>query len=397
MQYPNYESSYRELLTMQDAIDRVLVQNGCRTRHPGELSSARMAVMDAVRQIPGVFSWNYYRRAFSITTVGPAYNLNASYTHTGGDVERQLRLTSGTWPANAADCRVLLLNSLFDVQERVDSTTLQLTSDSNPGRDLAAQDVTLCQTDYRLGARIRRVLGLLESQTDLPIDYLSHPQLLRYLHINPTPSTPVFFNIHQSGKELNSIEITFAPPPLDARTYSLAVEMQPRPVRYYEELFTVSSVGSTVTAISGTFAEDQVGSVIRFSRDSFPVNGIGGDGAAYIPYVSQRIIKSVVSTTQATLDSPLPANVTDVSAVVTDPIDIDNNTMQGLFMAMCNRMFSQYSPNSPRLSDYLALEMQEKRAAIASNDYVHTDLLTKSGLTGMPEMDFILSFPITEG
>lgn len=395
--YSNYASNYSELYTFQDAVERVLLANGCRPGHPGELAAARVAVMDAMRQLPGQFKWNYYRRVLMLTTAAPTYNLNATYTHTGGSVERQLELSSGSWPANAADCKVILLNTLFDVESRVSNTVLQLTVNSNPGRNLAAQGVTICKPDYNVGARIRRVLSLFEAQTDLPIDYADYPSLLRYLHINPTPSTPVMFNIHQGGETINSLELTLAPPPLDVRSYALAIEAQPRALKVHEDNFTVSTSGTTVTASTGTFRSHHVGSVIRFSSSLSQPTGTSGFSDSYNPYTEQRVIKSVTNGTTAIMDSALPTNISStVSAVVTDPLDIDHNTMLGYFLAMCNRIFAQNSPNSQRLQEFVGVEAMEKRTAISNNDYVHTDLLTQTGLLGMPDMDFVLSFPITE-
>lgn len=395
--YSNYASNYSELYTFQDAVERVLLANGCRPNHPNELAAARAAVMDAMRHLPGQFRWNYYRRVLMIATSPPTYNLNAAYTHTGGDVERQLRLTTGTWPANAADCKVLLLNTLFDVEARVDDTTLQLTVNSNPGRNLAAQGTTICKPEYNIGTRVRRVLSLLEAQTDLPIDYADYPSLLRFLHINPTPSTPVMFNIHQGGEKINSLELTFAPPPLDTRSYALSIEAQPRALRVHEDNFTATTSGATVTAVTGTFKSHHVGSVIRFSSSTSAPTGMSGDGQGYNPYTEQRIIKSVTNGTTAVMDSALASDIaTTVAAIVTDPLDIDHNTMLGYFLAMCNRIFAQNSPNSQRLQEFMGIEAVEKRNAIANNDYVHTDLLTQTGLLGMPDMDFVLSFPITE-
>jgi hypothetical protein len=395
--YANYASSYNELLTFQDAVDRVLLANGCRQGHPGEFASARNAVIDAMRQIPGKFNWNYYRRVLMLATAPPTYNLNATYTHTGGDVERQLRLNSGTWPSNAADCKVLMLNTLFDVDARVDSTTLQLRLSSNPGRNLPAQSVTICKPDYQIGTRVRRVLSLLEAQTDLPIDYKDYPSLLRFLHVNPTPSTPVMFNIHQGGERINSLELTFAPPPLDIRSYALAIEAQPRQLRVYADDFTVTTSNATVTATSGTFTQAHVGSVIRFSGSSIKPTGSGGYTDNYNPYIEQRILKSVTNQNVAVMDSGLSSDITVASAaVVTDPLDIDHNSMLGYFLAMCNRIFAQNSPGSARLQEFLSIEEVEKRSAIANNDYVHTDLLTQTGLLGMPDTQFVLSFPVTE-
>jgi hypothetical protein len=391
--FPLISSDYSELLTFQDAVERVLTTVGARGGHPGEMASARNAVIDAMRELPGRFGWSYYRRSLQLTTIAPVYGNNATYTHTGGDVERQLSLSSGTWPSNAASGQVVLLNNLFRVDKRVDGTTLQLAETSNPGRDLPAQDTTLVYTAYPLSTRVRRLLYLAESQTNLYIDYASHQDLLQFQHINPVPSTPVMFNLHQSGTRMNQMEIEFAPPPLDQRTYSLSIDSQPRQLRTHEASFTTSTVGSTVTATVGTFKDIHVGSVIRFSENTTAPTGIAGTSDGHNPYVDQRIIVAKSSSTVVTMDSALSSDLTGVAAVVTDPLDVDHNNLLNLLLAMAARKFCQYSPNSGRLEEFMAMESAAFGQAIANNDYVHTDLLTKPSVLGIPDMEFILQFP----
>ena len=391
--YSNIASSYEELFTFQDAVERVLTTVGARGGHPGELASARNAVIDAMRELPGRFSWSYYKRSLQITTTSPVYNLNAAYTHTGGANERQLVLTSGTWPANAASGQVVMLGTIFKIGKRINDTTVQLSENTNPGRDLAAQDLTLVYTAYNIGTRVRRLASLQESQTDLPIDYASHQDLLQFQHINPVPSTPVLFNIHQSGSSINSMEVEFAPPPLDQRTYTLAIEAQPRQLRTHEDNLTVTTSGTAVTATTGTFKSRHLGSVIRFSSDAKPPTGTAGQSDSYNPYVEQKIITSIVSSSEATISSALSEDLTGVAAIVTDPLDIDHNTLLGLFIAMATRKFAQFSPNMQRLEEFISMENRELANAISNNDYVSTDMITQPGLLGMPDIDFILEFP----
>ena len=391
--YSNIASSYEELFTFQDAVERVLTTVGARGGHPGELASARNAVIDAMRELPGRFSWSYYKRSLQITTNSPVYNLNAAYTHTGGANERQLVLTSGTWPANAASGQVVMLGTIFKIGKRINDTTVQLSENTNPGRDLAAQDLTLVYTAYNIGTRVRRLASLQESQTDLPIDYASHQDLLQFQHINPVPSTPVLFNIHQSGSSINSMEVEFAPPPLDQRTYTLAIEAQPRQLRTHEDNLTVTTSGTAVTATTGTFKSRHLGSVIRFSSDATPPTGTAGQSDSYNPYVEQKIITSIVSSSEATISSALSEDLTGVAAIVTDPLDIDHNTLLGLFIAMATRKFAQFSPNMQRLEEFISMENRELANAISNNDYVSTDMITQPGLLGMPDIDFILEFP----
>lgn len=393
--YPREPLDYPELMTFQDAIERIQLAHGLRGTVT-ETNAARMAVMDAMRELPAKHSWAYFQRAFQVTSVAPVGQLVGVYDHTGGAVERQLTLTSGTWPVTAAEGQVLFAENLFKVEKRISNTVVQLSYDSNPGADVASTSIVWCQTSYRIGQRIRKVLSLSEATTELPLDYLPQQQLIEHLRTTPQPSTPIFFNIHQTGNYLGMMEIEFAPPPMDVKTYILAVEAQPRPLRVHADPFTVTTSGTTVTSSDNAFKAYHKGSVLRLSKNTERPTGSAGDVNDYNPYVEQRVITSVTNSTTVEVSHAFDLNWSGVSAVVTDPLDLDTISLWDFFFALAMRKFAQYSPVPAKMEVLMATERQAYNTAVANNSYVHTNLIGPPTRLAMPEMDFILAFPITE-
>ena len=118
MSFPSQTLTTQEVLTFQDAVDRLALATGCRATGR-EYNQLRMAVLDAYKDLPNKHSWSYYKRAFQITTVAPETGKVCAYDHTGGTYERQLTLTTGTWNDQAADGQVVLGDNLYNIFEMI--------------------------------------------------------------------------------------------------------------------------------------------------------------------------------------------------------------------------------------------------------------------------------------
>lgn len=394
MSFPREPLTTSELMTYQDAVERLSIASGSRGTGT-ELNAMRMSIQDALRELPGKHDWAYYKRAIQVTTVPNEAGKIGEYDHTGGAHERQLTLTTGTWNANAAEGQVIMVDNLFRVEKRISDTVVQLSVDSNPGRDLSSRGVNWVQTAYSLGQRIRRLLYLAEAENDVPLDYVSQAELMQHLRNTPQPSTPILYNIHNSGGYLATMELEFAPPPLDARGYIIAIEAQPRPIRTHKDHFTVTTSGATVTSTDNAFKSYHLGAVIRLSSSAEKPTGSGGDGADYNPFVEQRIITSVNSVTEVTVSGAFDRNWTGVAAVVTDPLDLDPTSLWDYFFALCRRKFTQYSPAGGKLDEAFAMEKRAFMQAVSNNPYIHADTISQAKISAVPGMDFILEFPTT--
>jgi hypothetical protein len=398
MTYPRLSSGTTELLTFQDAYQRLVIAAG--SRDTGTESNAyRAAIVDAMRSLPGKHDWSYYKRVLQITTSEPDSTLEGSYDHTGGTYERQLTLSTGTWSDIAEHGQVLMNNNLFDIERRISDTVVTLTADSNPGQDAATTGITWCRTAYDLGQRVRRIHYVSEAVNDVPLSHVSQAELAMHLRRTPQVSTPIIYNIHQSGGAMSSIEIEFAPPPLDARAYVIPFEAQPRPLRTLADLARGTASGTTFNAGGeSSFKPWHVGSVLRVIDNSTDTpTSQTGNKSLFTPWIEQRIITSVAADgSSCTIDSAFDDSYSGVNAIVTDPLDLDPAVMWEYFMALCRLKVSQYAPVGTKVGEHLQLERQALRSAIANDPYVSMDQLSSSPMSGVPELKFILEFPISE-
>src|SRR5574338_846908 len=80
---------------------------------------ARRAVQNAYRDMAKDHRWRYYLIIGRLATVEYYSTGTIAYDHTGGANERQVTLTSGTWPSWAANGILVIDNVTYEVDSRV--------------------------------------------------------------------------------------------------------------------------------------------------------------------------------------------------------------------------------------------------------------------------------------
>src|SRR5687768_4879723 len=86
---------------------------------------ARRAVVTAYRDLPTLSRWSFYKRNIELITE-PSQQFTAIFDFTGGVYERQLEISSGTWPTNAARGRVIIDGVSYRIDERKSATVVTL-------------------------------------------------------------------------------------------------------------------------------------------------------------------------------------------------------------------------------------------------------------------------------
>jgi hypothetical protein len=95
--------------------------------------------------------WSFLRAEYTIATVAPYSTGTVAYDHTGGANERQLTLSSGTWPSWAASGVVIIDDTWYEVDTRVSNSIVTLDATNNPGADISAGETyRLVQVEYDL-------------------------------------------------------------------------------------------------------------------------------------------------------------------------------------------------------------------------------------------------------
>lgn len=313
------------MLTYADLIDHALAYTGTDAT-TSATANYRRAVLNAYRVVATRHTWSYYWDIARINTAAAYTTGTVVYDLTGGLYERMLTLTDGTWPSWAAYGYVIINNIPYEVDERKSDTIITLTSQTAPAADIASTSYVIARDTY-----------------PLPTDYLESDEtiineigtVMTYCHprswsssrrLTTGPGRPVLFTVLKDPDATDRMAMRIWPPP--DTTYSMD-SLYRRKARQmvYDRVSDglVSSSTTTITGVDTRFLSAHVGSMIRFAADStdLPTGLEGGN-----PYVAERRITAVASSTSLTIDSALDSEVSGVRYVITDPADIDTSVMQ---------------------------------------------------------------------
>lgn len=328
---------------------------------------AKRAVADALREMANIHRWNYYRTVGRLSTSASYPTGTVAYTHTGGAYERQLTLSDGTFPLWIADGCVIIDTVPYDVSERKSDTVVTLSALSNPGADVASgTSYTAYRDTYPTPVDFVDIERVLVLDRDTELCYVSPSDWLSYQRYYSQPTNVWYYTIMGDPNYQGSMSFRLAGAPSSAETIDFIYRRRPRPLRYYEYntgTVSVTADSATVTGSGGTvFSEFMVGSVIRFyDPTNYPTNE-DGDYPAYV----ERTIINVSSTTVLTVDAVVPDTYTNVKYVISDPIDIDKQSMLNAFKRTAEKLIEQ-SRQGKNLASVVEMWRQDIRMAIGAD------------------------------
>lgn len=323
------------LTTYQDLVDHLI------DFVEGDVSGtverdARRSAQEALRDLANRHPWTLYYGTGRVVTVPPYQDGTVTYDHTGGTYERQLTLAGGTWPDWAAFGHVVLTNVRYEVAERKSATVLTLTSASNPGADVTdATDYSLRRDTYPLPLDFVAADEFINVNQVLSMQY-SHPRWwLARQRLVVSPSYPTIYTFMGDPNYYGNLAAFFYPPPDAVYQLDYLYRRRPRPLEVLAYTDgTVSLAGGTAT-VSGTgtnWLARHKGCVFRIGGGtSDPPTGRSGKA----PADYERVVASVDSATQLTLDSTIADTYSGVKASVSDPVDIEDGTMLNALLACC--------------------------------------------------------------
>lgn len=339
-----------QLHTFQDMVDRLLDTFGELARDQRHLRLARRAVLNAYRDLPNYAQWSYYMRRGHLTTVVSQSTGSIEYDHSGhASGERVVLLTGATFPTDAWLYNILIDNVRYKIEDFIDSTTIQLPSDTNPGSDLSSgTGYTLFKSVYPAPINLRKSSALIDLARGYYLLPMSPDEALQHQAGNQQPEESIGYTIRNPDEYYGAMSFELASPPNQARTYDYIYEASPRAIKTDKEnsgTVSVSAGSTTVNGSSTAFADKHIGSIIRFSDSATaptpPEGNLDGDN----PYAVQRVITAVTSTTQLTIDEQASASTTysDVAYVISDPIDLEAHAMFSLMERLAEAEFARLS------------------------------------------------------
>ena len=373
------------LWTYQDAVEWVLdAQNANETNTGAAQRLARKAVQEAYREIVNLHQWSYLEGRYQFVASAPYSTGTITYDHTGGANERMATLASGTWPSWAAFGRIIIDNVHYTVATRESDTIITLSPISNPGDDVAAgASYQLYRDTYPLPVNFHK-MRLVRNQTDdSDIDPLSPDEAFAQTAWMRSPGDPTAYAISGDGEYYGSLGITLSPPPSSAAQFAIWYERTQRPMKtYLYSNGTVSVTGgaTTVTLATGSFNSNRhLGAIIRFGDSSnLPTSDFGTIDGTDNPYVAQRVITAIASTTSCTIDAAAStSSLSGVKFTISDPLEFEAQSTLTAFLMLAEAVYARITGNKTADAKYAAALRQVRVAAAA--DYRDLQMSSAAG------------------
>lgn len=321
--------------TYHDAVQNVLDYYNADPSAEAE-RYARNAVLAAYREVPNTKRWSYYLTRGRLNTVASYTTGTVVFDLTGGANERQLTLTTGTWPSWAALGTVRISNVEYDVASRISDSIVTLSELSTPPADIASSSYTLYRDTYPMPTDFVAA-GELVALGHGPLKYHHPDDWVKAQRSAAGPGQPYFYTFKSDPNYFGAIAVSFFPGPDAAYEIDYIYQRHPRTITtldYNTGTATTSAASATVTGSGTAWASSMVGTVIRFSEDA--LNTPTGPGGLS-PSIVERVVSAVGSATSLTLDAVAGATLSGVRYRMSDPIDIEAGAMLSFFQRECER------------------------------------------------------------
>lgn len=321
------------LLTYRDAVMHLVDYLGANPR-PEAIRNSKTAVLNAHREMATAARWVFYYTHGRVNTVASYSTGTIAYD----SATRHLTLTSGTWPSWSAYGTVVILNVSYEVASRVSDSIITLSTNSNPGADIAAgTSYVIFRDTYPMPLDFVAADGFMnQGNFTLPV-YVHVGAWLDHQRLSKQPAIPRIYTFRGDPHYQGALGVSFYPPPDTIYQYDFIYQRRPRQLKVYEEntgTVTVSSGSATVAGSDTAFDATHVGAVIRFSANATDAP----EGLAWsTPYYRERVITAVTDASTLTLDTVMDVTVSGVKYVISDPVDIEPGAMQTAFLRCCEK------------------------------------------------------------
>jgi hypothetical protein len=325
------------LFTYKDAVERATQFLGADSGGSAQ-RDARAAVQGAYRTFCDRREWSYYQARGRITTVAPQSSSSVTFDMTGGAYERVLTLAAGTWPTWAAFGDVLIGTVSYAVSERESNTELVLSTNANPGADVAAgTSYTIYRDSYPLPVDCRQIDRMLNFTDGSWLTYVPPRDWLERQLSVTTTGQPVAFTLMSDPNYVGVLAARFYPAPDQVYALDFVYRRRPRPIvteEYSAGTASVTSGSPTLTGTGTTFSSRHAGCVVRLSSStSTAPTGPEGENPATL----ERMVVEVTDSTTLVLDEAADQNLSGVKYVLSDPMDIEQGSMETAFCRWVER------------------------------------------------------------
>lgn len=328
-----------EIHTYADAIDNLdefVGPHGTSTSQ----RQLRLCIQSAYRELTQAHDWSFLQVNGRIHLKEAENTGTCVYDHTGGSSERLLTLTGATWPTWIADGSIQFGGVVSDIEASVTTTTATLDATMNPGEDVESGKFTLYPRWYRLPADFISFTAPMETTAWRLGQYVTPTEMAQFDRYRPSTGDIQHYTV-APVPDLYGVMGLFVHPASNAdETIDFVYKRRPRQLRYAgldpnDFAGTIAGLAAAITGSSTAFESSMAGSILRIGGTTKRPTGIEGLN----PWVEQRSIKSVASTTAMTLDASVTAYSGSWSGkkyTITDPLDLDVVAYDA-FLRLCEK------------------------------------------------------------
>lgn len=317
-----------QIFTYSDAIDAL--DDFCRG-HASSMapSQIRRCILAAYDEFPSLYDWSFLLQNGRIQLHAPYTTGTVVYDATGGATcERQLTLTSGTWPAWAVNGSVLFDDIVCDVERRYSDTVVSLDAMMSPGADVVSTTYKVWPRWYALPTDFVSMARPLEESALWQRAIYLRPDEMFALNRYEDISGDIAYYTIAPAPDLFGTMALFVHPQADAEeTLDFLYKRRLRQLRYTGQdandvagTIAVTADSAAVVGSGTAFDATHIGSVLRISKStSLRPTGIEGGN----PWVEQRSIIAYQDATHVTLDAGVSTARSGVKYSISDPLDIE--------------------------------------------------------------------------
>jgi hypothetical protein len=329
--------SVTTILTYADCIDSLA--DFARLSPEGisvPLETLKRCVLRAYEDIINAGEWSFLKQVTRLTLQAPQTTGTVQFDLTGGTYERELTLSGATWPSWTTDAVVQIGDVMCDVEVVYSTTVLTLKSDTSPVADVAAgTSYTLWPKWYILPADFSSLYHPM-SEDDWQLGEYARLEDVELLNrYEPGQSGSIVrYSIGPAEGIYNRQALYTWPHSSETRSLDVVYNRRPRALRHsgkelrdWQGTITGSSLNATLAGTSTGFVSTMAGSIVRSAGTATDkVLPTGWDGKN--PRINEQSILSVNSTTSISMTDVFQNDVTDVSYVISDPVDLPESLHQ---------------------------------------------------------------------
>lgn len=315
-----------------DYVSRVIFSYGASHGVSASRDQIRTAIRSAYNELPVRYQW---RRYTTLTRL--SFAASQTYTANYDADEGTLTLDGGTWPDWAENCSVSVGGYRGCVGSVSDETaTLSVKPDSTVAS--GSQTVILYNDACQLPADYLLPVAAFLVRPQYELRQVNTATACRLSYNRTGASIPHSFGLENIGGE-NCLRLY--PAPSSACDVDLIYRRRPTELVHSgrddinsDGTITVST--TTVTGVGTSFRSDMVGCVLRIGTPTmWPTDRDGLN-----PFLEEKLISSVKSTSSLTIDSECEGTYSGVMYCVTSLLDVDPH-MYELLAAMAVQKLAQ--------------------------------------------------------